>query len=67
MQHNDLVKLSDSPIPVYYIHSFEQPFCDNPLCFCQLQRQETVKLFVQVIEGKLLLEHAQSLLAERMV
>lgn len=67
MQHTDLVKPSGSPLPIYYIHSFEQPFCSNPLCLCQLHRRETVKLFVQLVEGKLLLEHAQSFAAERAV
>ncbi len=64
---SDTIASPSSSIPIYYFHSFEQPFCHNPLCLCQLQRRETVKLFVQLVEGKLLLEHAQPLLPERTV
>jgi hypothetical protein len=55
-----------SPIPIYYIHSFEQPFCKNQCCPCQLNRQATIKLFTQIIEGKLALEKAADL-SERTV
>ena len=48
-------------IPVYYIHSFEQPFCRNTLCPCQLNRQGTIQLFTQIIEGKVELEKASDL------
>lgn len=54
-------------LPVYVIHSFEQPFCPHPLCQCQAYKQEAGKLFVQIVEGKLLLEQAQGLLAGRTV
>ena len=67
MHHNNLVQPSHSPIPMYYLHSFEQPFCTNPLCLCQLRKREAVQVFTFLIEGKLLLEHAQPLLAERMM
>ena len=50
-----------APIPMYYFHSFEQPFCTNLLCHCQRNRQAVVKLFVQIIEGKLELEKASEL------
>lgn len=48
-------------IPVYYIHSFEQPFCKNQCCPCQLNRAATIKLFTHIIEGKLELEKASDL------
>lgn len=63
----DTAALPTPSLPMYFIHSFEQPFCTNPRCRCQSQRQEVIKLFVQLIEGKLLLEQAQPLLAERTV
>lgn len=47
-----------SSIPMLYIHSFEHPFCRDPLCRCQLDRQAVIKLFVQIIEGKVELEQA---------
>ncbi len=65
MQDSDLLNRSltqpVSSIPVYYIHSFEQPFSQNPLCPCQLNRQAITKLFIQIIEGKLELEKASDL------
>ena len=48
----------DLVVPIFYIHSFEQPFCTDPMCYCQLHRQAVIKLFVQIIEGKLELEQA---------
>ena len=65
----DSTQLRQSPgaIPVYYIHSFERPFCNNPLCFCQMQQRDIVKLFAQIVEGKLELEQARTLLSERSV
>ena len=70
MPDRDLLRQSlDQPrssIPVVYFHSFEQPFCANPLCRCQLNRQAVIKLFVQIIEGKLELEQA-SRFSERAV
>ncbi len=50
-----------SSIPVYYIHSFEQPFCKNQCCPCQLNRQRAIQLFTQIIEGKVELEKASDL------
>jgi hypothetical protein len=38
-------------IPMYFIHSFEQPFCADATCQCSTQRQEVVRLFVQIVEG----------------
>jgi hypothetical protein len=55
---NQAMKQPVPSIPMYYFHSFEQPFCTNPLCQCQLNRQAVIKLFVQIIEGKLELEQA---------
>jgi hypothetical protein len=39
-------------VPIYYIHSFERPFCTVPLCRCQEGKQQALRLFVQIIEGK---------------
>ena len=51
-------------IPVYSIHSFEQPFCSDASCICQAHRSEVVSLFVQIIEGHVQLEPAVALLVE---
>ena len=67
MLGSNQLSLSPTSPPVYYIHSFEQPFCNDPLCLCQMRQREIVKLFVQLIEGKLELAKAQDLLPERVV
>lgn len=51
-------------VPVYFIHSFEQPFCPDTHCKCQAHRQEVVALFVTIIEGQVELEPAAALFAE---
>lgn len=58
---NQALTHSVASIPMYYFHSFEQPFCTNSLCRCQLNRQTVIRLFVQIIEGKLELEKASNL------
>lgn len=53
-----------SPLPMYFIHSFDQPFCADAHCACHAQRQEVVKLFVKIIEGHFELEQAAALIEE---
>lgn len=72
MHDSDLLNLSLHPrpsttIPVYFIHSFERPFCHNPLCPCQLQKLDITGLFIQIVEGKLELEKAENLVSGRAV
>lgn len=50
------------PIPIYFIHSFEQPFCTKETCTCQRQPQAVRQLFIQIVEGKLTLEQASALM-----
>jgi hypothetical protein len=45
-------------MPVYFIHSFEQPLCQEATCQCHAQQQEIVRLFVKIIEGHFELEKA---------
>ena len=52
------------PVPVYFIHSFEQPFCADVRCTCHAQQQEVVKLFVKIVEGHFELEQAAMLIEE---
>lgn len=51
-----------TPVPIFFIHSFEQPFCTEENCSCQRQPQEVRQLFIQIVEGKLALEKAADLL-----
>jgi hypothetical protein len=61
----DTAAPSTSPVPVYYFHSFDQPFCANVHCPCQGHRQAVGRLFVSLIEGRLDLEPVAALLTER--
>ena len=63
----DTVRPQRSIIPIYYVHSFEQPFCADASCSCQRQRQEVVKLFVKIIEGHLELEQEETLVDDKKV
>lgn len=51
-------------LPVYFIHSFEQPFCADVRCTCRAHQREVVTLFVKIIEGHVQLEPAATLLVE---
>jgi hypothetical protein len=51
-------------VPVYFIHSFEQPFCADAHCTCHAQQQEVVTLFVKIVEGHFELDQAAALLEE---
>jgi hypothetical protein len=63
----DTVRPQRSIIPIYYVHSFEQPFCADANCSCQRQKQEIVKLFAKIIEGHLELEQAETLMDHKKV
>jgi hypothetical protein len=52
-------------IPILYIHSLRHPFCQNPVCPCQRQRQEAARFIGLVAEGKFLFADATLLLDER--
>jgi hypothetical protein len=56
-----------SPIPIFYIHSLRKPYCHNPLCPCQRQRHEAMRLMGYVADGQLLLADAAVLVEERVV
>ena len=43
------------PLPVYFIHSLAQPFCNNPGCLCQQQRQQIAALLAGIASGALTL------------
>lgn len=44
-----------TPIPIYYIHDGDTPFCHNPRCFCQRGRRAGTMLYGEIAKGKLLL------------
>src|SRR5437764_7064660 len=45
-------------IPVYYFHSFEQPFCHDATCQCHSRQQEVKRLLTNILEGNLTLIEA---------
>jgi len=49
-------------IPVYYIHSLNQPFCPDPACKCHRQQQEVKKLLHSIVDGILTLREAADLI-----
>ena len=71
IQLTDMPKLSprrtdtanpDLPVPLYFFHSFEQPFCQNPRCKCQWQQQEVRRLLGSIAEGVMTLREAANFL-----
>ena len=60
-QVTDTVKPVQS-IPVYYFHSFEQPFCRDATCKCHWKQHEVKRLLGSILEGELSLREAANLL-----
>lgn len=58
---------ASSRVPVYFIHSFEQPFCQDEGSSCHRHKQAVVRLFVKTIEGHFELEQASRLLKDEKV
>jgi len=50
------------PIPIYFIHSLERPFCKTPGCKCQWQQQEIRRLLGHIVEGEMTLREAANFL-----
>jgi len=51
-------------IPVYYFHSFEQPFCHDTTCPCHSRQQEVKRLLGNVLEGIVTLREAANFIDE---
>src|SRR5260221_13833456 len=49
-------------IPVYYFHSFDQPYCSNILCRCHSLQQEGRYLLRNIVDGILTLKEAANLI-----
>ncbi len=47
-------------VPVFLIHSLQNPFCNNPRCVCQEQRKQKTSLLASIIRGEITLHHASS-------
>lgn len=46
------------PIPIYFIHSLEKPFCNTPLYKCHWQQREVRRLLGSIAEGEMTLKEA---------
>jgi hypothetical protein len=53
-----------TPIPIFYLHEGEHPFCRNPGCLCHRNDGELKNLLLAVIERKLKLVEVQQGLIE---
>lgn len=52
----------NSPVPIYFFHSFEQPFCKNLACKCHWLQREVRRLLGSIVEGEMTLREAANLL-----
>ncbi len=48
------------PIPIYYIHEGDAPFCANTSCFCQRAKQAGALMYQEIAAGKLLLAQVKT-------
>ena len=54
-------------IPVYFFHSFEQPFCKDANCKCHWKQQEVSRLLGSILEGSITLREAANLIDEERI
>jgi hypothetical protein len=47
-----------TPIPMYFIHSLDQPFCRDHTCKCHWQQQQVKRLLENIVEGDMTLRQA---------
>ena len=52
-------------IPIYYFHSFEQPYCPDPACRCHWMQQEVKNLLRNIVEGIYTLREAANLIDDK--
>ena len=50
------------PVPIYFIHSLERPFCRNAACKCHWQQQQVKQLLGDIVEGAMTLREASNFL-----
>ncbi len=51
-----------TPIPIYFIHSLERPFCPDQSCKCHWQQQQVRKLLGNILAGEITLRQAADFL-----
>jgi hypothetical protein len=45
-------------IPIFFIHTIENPFCDQPVCWCQASKAGIAPLLTDIRNGDMLLHEA---------
>jgi len=50
------------PVPIYFIHSLERPFCRDGRCKCHWQQQEVRRLLGSIVTGDMTLREAADFL-----
>jgi hypothetical protein len=53
-----------TPVPIYFIHSLERPFCKNLRCKCHWQQQQIQQLVGNILEGDMTLREAADFMDE---
>jgi hypothetical protein len=53
-----------SVIPIFYIHSLQQPWCKNAACACQRGKSDAARWFGNIHENTLVVAEAAPLIAE---
>ncbi len=48
------------PIPIFYMHAGDVPFCANSSCFCQRGKQAGAMLYPEITAGKLLVAQVKT-------
>jgi hypothetical protein len=46
------------PIPIYFVHSLQQPYCRNQDCECHARQREVSKLLGLITDGIMTLREA---------
>lgn len=55
---------AQATVPIYLVHTLEDPFCPLPGCECHIDQKEITRLLEQVNNGSLILQNAAAF-AER--
>ena len=53
-----------TPVPIYFIHSLERPFCKDQRCKCHWQQQQIQRLVGNILEGDMTLKEAAHFMDE---
>ncbi len=53
-----------TPVPIYFIHSLERPFCKDQRCKCHWQQQQIQRLVGNILEGNMTLKEAANFIDE---